>query len=476
MSVEGVTDEPSHHREGRETLLEFSALGTSQVSHRLAPLASGATLDVAGLAAWILGDFPSDSQQTPYEGVKVRLVERGPVALPVPEPSSRNQAPSSLYEAIRHAVEAAIGSANRVAVLAGGGLDSAGLLALAVDIARSRGGSAFGVALDFYAEGDDRPYLRALQEHLRCEVVRVPPEAARARRSLIHGVDGAPFSNPGGPMMVEAIARARANGADVILTGAGGDDLFDGRPQALSRLIAAGQIREAVRAVRELRGFDWQRRSLWRWGIRPLLAQRAPRTLRIWRARRTRPHLPEWAGPALVAARRSAHARWLDWIAERLSRGELAEFALTEDYRIYHAWYRHQMELAAGLCRRDPFFDRALISFVRRLPQEWILFGNIRRGLFREAMRGLLPESLRMRPDKASFEQAMFRWVESVGGFSSFRHLCTMERLADLGLVLPSKFVTAFDRLARTPIRSSGWGDVWSALCVESFLRSREPS
>ncbi|MDF2692264.1 MAG: Asparagine synthetase [Labilithrix sp.] len=457
--------------------LEFTAPG-SKPSDRLARVGVGRAFDLDALGAWTLGELPNHVWETPYQGVRATLVEEEVVEPDALEaaPRSRADASAALREAVRRAVERACGSARRVAVMAGGGLDSAVILALAVEIARSRGGSAFGVAFDYRADGDDRPHLRALEEHLNCEIVRIPPEAASERRCLLGGVDGAPFNLATGPLEVEAIARARAYGAEVVLTGAGGDELLDGEPHSLSRLLRRGEVREAVRAARALRGFEWTGRSLTGWLARPLLAPHLPRQLRMWKARRMRAYVPEWAGPSLRASRERARDQSLAVLADRISRKEPPERAPTEIYRVFYAWYRHHHEVTTGLPRRDPYLDRALVKFVHRLPPEWLLLGDVRRGLFRDAMRGVLPESLRMRDDKATFEPAMFRWVESVGGFESFCHLTTMERLAALGLVIPAKFTEAFDELARAPMTSYGWWAVWSALCVESFLRARDSS
>lgn len=474
MTLGGQPRPPDSASSIPELKLEFTR-GSKQSSH-LAALARGAALDIDSLAAWTLGDLPGGPEQTPYREVQARLVEprtnEDSVEVPPPSPAG---AAVALRHALRRAVDRAAGSAKRLAVMTGGGVDSSAILALAVDVARERGGSAFGLALDYRAEGDDRPHLRALESHLGCEVIRVSPEAASHRRALVEeGIDAAPLNVATGPMEIEVMARGREHGAEVVLTGAGGDELLDGDPRALAGLVRAGRPKEALRAARALRGFEWQPRSLFGWLLRPLFVERVPRAIRLWRARRARPWIPEWSGPALRAAGERSRERALARLDERLSRRATQERAPSEIYRVFHAWYRHQMEVATGAARRDPYLDRRLVAFVHGLPPEWLLVGDIRRGLFREAMRGLLPESLRMREDKASFEPAMFRWVESVGGFESFRHLVSMEHLASLGLVEPSKVAPAFEELARNPITTYGWGSVWPALSVEAFLRARD--
>jgi asparagine synthase (glutamine-hydrolysing) len=58
-----------------------------------------------------------------------------------------------------------------------------------------------------------------------------------------------------------------------------------------------------------------------------------------------------------------------------------------------------------GLERAHPFADRDLIAFVMAIPGEIVLWKGVYKGLFREAMRGILPEVIRSRSWKADFTQ-----------------------------------------------------------------------
>lgn len=479
MSAWGAV-QPSSRSEPRHSLRFWtrSPAALRDRSHgeasKLASVADGATLDRAVLARWVLLEPPREIDETIYADVGCTLVERfdegGP---PCEPPRSRADAPAALRRMLDRAVTRAIGDARRVAVLTGGGLDSGGLLALAVNALRERRGSAFAVALDYRAEGDDRPHLAALERHLGCEVVRVAPEDAARRADLVRGIDAAPFSSPTGPMEVEMFARARAHGAEIVLSGDGGDALFDGTPDALAALTRAGRPLDAMRAARVLRGFGAPRGRVFDWAIRPAVTSVVPRSIRMWKARRGKPVAPAWAGPVARVSIEESWARRLAELETRLANGRAEDTWPTERARVWMAWYRHQQEVASGIERRDPYLDRELVAWVQALPPEWLLDGGIRRGLFREAVRGLVPESLRTREDKASFETAMFRFVESIGGFASLRPLARVPHLADLGLVEPRPFGQLFDELAARPIGSWEWSNVWPALGAEAFLAAR---
>jgi asparagine synthase (glutamine-hydrolysing) len=382
---------------------------------------------------------------------------------PPAEPGKPLRSPDEAIAIVRAAIEGtvrrAVGGARRVAVLTGGGVDSAALLAVAVAHARATGGSAFGVALDFEGPGDDRPHLAALEAHLGCAILRVrPEEAAHRAASIAHGVDASPLAWPGAAMEIELLARARAEGAELALMGVGADALFDGDPRDVG----------SIRRARRLRGFAQPRSPVAAWVLRPAIARRIPRAVRASLARRRAPEAPAWAGPALASFLRRHHERLVAWaFAAERRRQDAPE-------REHLAWLRHQESIASGLVRRDPFDDAPLAATMQSVPRPWLLHDDVRRGLFRAAMRGLLPESLRQRTDKAGFEPAFTRFVEAAGGFDAFRDLARMTALADLGLVEPRRFAGAFDELAARPRESWGWGDVWPALAVEAFVRSHE--
>lgn len=454
----------------------------SERSSRLADLVrSGDAFDLEAIGAFLLARLPLDRSATPWRGIRA-VPRRRRIDVDEQQDVSREEVidAAAAVEGLRAELESAVArcleGSRCVAVMTGGGVDSSGLLGLAVDWAKRTGRTAFAVSLDFDGgAGDDRPYLRALEAFLGCDVLRVRPEdAAPHFASVRQGIDAAPFVWPGAAMELELFSRAKQAGADRILTGAGGDLLFDGSPFALARHLRKGRFGEAVIAARAMTGFYAMPRSrVFSFAVRPLLARLVP--VRIRRARMLRRVLvPDWAGERLRRIMVEYHRadvddalRSRDTAERRLAAVEAAP-ALARD-----AWYQHQHETATGLVRFDPYLDASLVRFVARLSPELLVRGAVRRGLFRDAIRGLVPESLRMRLTKAGFEDGFTRSVAAAGGFEQFRDLARASALADAGFVEPREFMAAFHELASQPIDSWGWGDVWPALAVESFMRSR---
>jgi hypothetical protein len=219
-------------------------------------------------------------------------------------------------------------------------------------------------------------------------------------------------------------------------------------------------------------GFSFSPRSpVFSFVVRPLLAGLVPMPMRRARFRRN-VSVPAWAGARLRRFIVADHHRYVDWAYLPRETADARLVAATDDPEIESAlWDRHQQEVAGGVVRVDPYMDPTLVGFMASLAPETLIHGAVRRGLFREAIRGLVADSLRNRTTKAGFEHCFVRALEAAGGFESLRHLARATALADAGLVEPRSFARAFDELASRPLESWGWGDVWPALMVESFLR-----
>jgi asparagine synthase (glutamine-hydrolysing) len=131
---------------------------------------------------------------------------------------------------------------------------------------------------------------------------------------------------------------------------------------------------------------------------------------------------------------------------------------------------RGQHEVAIGIPRLDPYLDAELIEFIFSVPADMLLYGHRMRGLYRHAMRGVLPESLRLRPDKASFEPAIRELFDGAARDPRFQELLKMEALGDLGMVEPRPYREALTHTIAGHSKR-GWLETWPALAVEAFVR-----
>jgi asparagine synthase (glutamine-hydrolysing) len=386
---------------------------------------------------------------------------------------SAEELAEELRRAIVAAVARAIGDARKVAIALSGGLDSSGVLAAAVVLARGGGPKELhALTLDFADPGDDRPYVRALCDELGIVPVRVAPSSlGRWVRGAL-AIDGAPCIVPTASWVLDAMSRVREARADVLLTGDGGDFVFEGDLSAIAARAQGGEWLAAARSAMRLE-LPFVPRGPARvmdLVIRPMLRRRVPFALRArWRARALGRRFPwvtraarAWAARALRDAMRTevdpygtrADASWLEagGSARLLDYGDV----------------RTQLEHAAGASWQSPYFDPELVDFVRRIPSDKLLHGGRSRGLYREAFRGLLPEGVRLRGTKSGVGEAVREIVRGSGGLEAFGDLLELRRLRALDLVDPSAVRASLDRAMRGG--AANWTALWAPLAIEAFL------
>ena len=203
------------------------------------------------------------------------------------------------------------------------------------------------------------------------------------------------------------LRRAAADGVGVVLDGQGGDELFGASPFLVADRLRIGQARAAVDLARDLAGEHAPRgkvvaRILARYGLRGLL----PSGLHHWwrRQRDPRRYAPEWftreaaelmlAGHDDWAWKRLDGPRWWAWLAYTLTTGR---------ERAGVATHLGREAATAGLRSQHPLLDLGLVEAVLRCPPQLAFDRRTDRPLLRNAMEGRVPETVRLRVDKAQF-------------------------------------------------------------------------
>lgn len=454
-------------------------------SHALLPLLRALdrppTYDVTHLAALAAGLPPADSSSTCYAeiravppGTEAAITERGASlaqldvpAFPSLDGMSDDQLATRLRNELGQAIERALSGARAPGVMLSGGVDSSSVLALCSLAARRRT-RAFGI--HFASRGDDRPYFELMCRASKVQAERVSPKEAAPwiRASLV--LAGAPTAWPSAALEYALFTRARETGTDVLLSGMGGDDVFDGELSAMASYAGEAGLARAAGVLLGLRGAG------------------LPSPLSRLRTYLLLPRLKPWVPDGALRLRRlRAAGRALPWMPRARVRALLSRFAvrpdaatpeqkflfLTESAQYTHvARLRAQFEQATGVMRRDPFLDVELLRFVSAIPNDRLLHGGWVRGLFRSAMRGLLPDEVRLRQTKAFFEPAFAEMLASRGGLGALEDLWDVRQLASLGLADPEAFRDAVLAVDRAP-EEGGWLGIWPALSVEAFLRSQ---
>jgi asparagine synthase (glutamine-hydrolysing) len=143
-------------------------------------------------------------------------------------------------------------------------------------------------------------------------------------------------------------------------------------------------------------------------------------------------------------------------------------YADIKTYLVELLMKQDQMSMATSIESRVPFLDHKLVEFAAQLPDEWKLSGLTTKRVLREAMKGLLPESILNRP-KMGFPVPFGVWMR--GRWNAVARDVLMDRRSlERGIVEPS----AVDRLLRDHAdgRTEGSDRIWSLLNLELWHRT----
>lgn len=308
-----------------------------------------------------------------------------------------------------------------------GGLDSSAVVASARNFTEDRL-QCFTIAFEnkgaMAEEGmaEDLPYAEQVADHLDVDLHRITvgPDMIDRLEEMVFFLDE-PQADPA-PLNAWFISMlARENGIKVLLSGAGGDDIFTGyrRHYALQQerlwdwlprsarsalASASGLLPAGSVPLRRLRkGFanaagdgDGRIASYFSW-IDPALAFELLDP--DFRA--------ELGADGVMAPLRSAMSA-LPKGASRLDRMLALECRhFLADHNLN---YTDRMSMAHGVEVRVPLLDPDLVAFAASLPDDFKQRGRAGKWIFKKAMEGTLPDNVIYRP-KTGFGAPLRRWL-----------------------------------------------------------------
>ncbi len=207
--------------------------------------------------------------------------------------------------------------------------------------------------------------------------------------------------------------RAADDGVDVMLDGEGGDLIFAAARELIADSLLAARPADALRLARALPGPGDRSTAAVLRLVRADGARAALPPALQGLARRTRPaarHGAPWLSTADarmlrddggdLAWKRLDGPRWWARLADSLTMGMEASGIREQQFR------RAQN---AGIDGRSPLLSVELIELMLRMPPELSFGAAMSRPLLREAMAGLVPDAVRLRPGKSYFDELFQR-------------------------------------------------------------------
>jgi asparagine synthase (glutamine-hydrolysing) len=309
-----------------------------------------------------------------------------------------------------------------------GGLDSTGLVYFARENSCAGRPQCFTIEI----EGQDRsndgfsldlPYAQHVSRkfELPLHIVKIPAESLFDIDKMVYHLDE-PSYDPAALNAYYICGHAREVGVKILLSGAGGDDIFTGYRRHL-----------ALQMERYWTWLPQSSRALLRRGVESLPQQyaftrRAAKNFRyadgndINRLLGYYHWLPsdrllDIFSPKIISALESrgdedTFRRSLAWASPDISRLNQMLYLDTKYFLTEHNLnYTDKMSMAHGVEVRVPYLDPAVISFAARLPDHFKQNGVTGKWILREALRPYIPPMILDRP-KSGFGAPLRKWFD----------------------------------------------------------------
>lgn len=305
-----------------------------------------------------------------------------------------------------------------------GGLDSSAIVAFAREqnpnlrcfTIKTIGGHDAG-------EVDDLPYAMRVAKHLQVKLDVVEIESSRMGGDLEQMISqlDEPLADPA-PLNVLYISRlAREHGIKVLLSGAGGDDLFTGyrRHTAVNYESYWSWLPGAIRRAAERGSSGMDQRNPWKRRLSKFLrgagldGDARLANYFVW-ARES--ELMSLYTPDVRAQLASTRAiePMLDFLRPLSSKvGRLDRMlALEQEFFLadHNLTYTDKMSMAVGVETRVPFLDLELVEFAARIPTALKQRGRVGKWILKKSMEPFLPHDVIYRP-KSGFTAPLRRWM-----------------------------------------------------------------
>jgi asparagine synthase (glutamine-hydrolysing) len=310
-------------------------------------------------------------------------------------------------------------SAYPVAVSVSGGLDSSSIFCQAEALRRKGGTTAPAIAgvsyVSEHRDTDEQRYLRDIESKYGVLVDRF---AIEPRTGMVRGVREqvtaieAPFVDYMWGVTKEVHLRAAATGARSMLSGHWGDQMLFSTAYLID-LLRGGAWRSIWQHTKEYARYFGDQETAMRRRLLLLDAVRyhVPRAvapplkwLRLKVFERRQPK--RWFSPAFLAT--ALRHRYRLATFERSFHSAHAQAVYIEARSKYHVQcmeWNAKVAASFGLDVAFPFLDRDLIAFLMAIPGDVHARDGVPRVLLREAMRDVLPDSIRARTWKSDFSQ-----------------------------------------------------------------------
>ena len=298
-----------------------------------------------------------------------------------------------------------------IGITMSGGMDSTSVAAVAQKLLTSRPGSphlmACTYAFETLKECDETEYSRAMADELGIDLTYIPAEQfwyLDDDQAFTPSLE-TPFMD-GESVTGNILGIFKRRAARVWLTGHGGDNLLVGSRLTFADRLASGDFSSLIEISKICKLYKVPfLKQIWlyrEWFLKPLMPEFFSTIVRCLR----KSEVPDWLTADFVRrtdiAKRIVPVKFRKRFAERAHQANYDRAVKVETIQSVTSWVERQ-SAHQGLEARHPILDRRLVEFLLAIPSRQLFRVEASKFILREAMRRILPEIIRSRPDKTEF-------------------------------------------------------------------------
>ncbi len=300
-----------------------------------------------------------------------------------------------------------------------GGIDSSAIVCAAHELGRE------GIKTFSYVPQDERiserKWIDIVARHVGAETHFIQPQRSDVAAKLAEVIrsQGEPFASLSIYAQYELYAEVARQDVKVLLSGQGADELLAGYisyyQAAAFQDIAKGRLKTGISRLHSLDahfGVGWKSSLLW------MLRLSLPQKLRNQMARVNFASRAPWADTHAMAE--NGMRNWAELRPRSAANSSVSGMLRDsiENSLVALLRYDDRNSMAHSVESRVPFLTLDMARLCLSFPDSFLIDdAGVTKRIFRDAMRGIVPEEILQRQDKLGFTPDNSNWRDALGSF-----------------------------------------------------------
>ena len=358
-----------------------------------------------------------------------------------------------------------------------GGLDSTSVTSLATRLAKSQGKQLWPLS-HLYSQAeycDESGLIQQMLDYLQVEnKLQLTVDGAQDRKFLT--LYPTALDSPAtvlSPRYIHELATVKTSGADVLLSGNGGDEICWGHSVAYTQRLRDGDfaVLKEVSQACQLVGMS-RKTTMLNLFVKPFIPTILLNLLGAKPANQKQINLPVWLSPKAqaLAIEQTQITNPFDQNKDPVGYNRYHSLKTTATYNAMRSY--QQLSDRFDIDVRHPFFNTLLAEFSFAVPAKQLIQGPYPKWLLRNSMAQQLPAIVCWNVKKVTFDQHFGNLVRE--NANDIRPLFKHNKLTELGLIERERLLAEFERVVNDrsyPLHV----DLLYAILTYSWLNSHFP-